>query len=319
MLPGPPAPTPEKSLLTTNRQGRPCRPRPGRHLPGNWRPPRMPRMTLLTRILVPAAALVLATAPTAPGQQEANRRDLVIRPNPKAEWDAHLRDVEKVLRSAAGELWRYFPERRLAPILVEPRGGPIVLYDRGPKGEYRVRLDTGSTYWCQYAFQFAHEFCHILCGYTQDEPSNKWFEESVCELASLFVLHRMAETWKTDPPYPHWKDFAKHLKDYADKRIAQTRFPPKGSLAAWYRENEAALRANSTDRKKNRVVAGILLPMFEQQPEHWEAVTWLNAAPSKKPRTFQQYLTAWHDHCPAKHQAFVREIASKFDIRLRAD
>ena len=266
-----------------------------------------------------AVALALPTMAAARGQDKADGRELLIRPNPKAEWDVEVCDVEKVLQSAAGELWRYFPERRLAPISVEPKGGPIILYGRGPKGEYRVRLDTGSTYWCQYAFQFAHEFCHILCGYVEDEKSNKWFEESLCELASLFVLRRMAETWKTDPPYPHWKDFAKHLKQYADKRIADTAFPPGKSLATWYRENEAALRKRSTDRKKNRVVAGILLPMFEERPEHWEAVTWLNAVRSKKPRTFEQYLTDWHNHCPAGHKAFVRQIASKFDIGLQAD
>ena len=37
----------------------------------------------------------------------------------------------------------YFPKRSLKPILVEPLGGPITLFDRGRNGEYRVRLDTG--------------------------------------------------------------------------------------------------------------------------------------------------------------------------------
>ncbi|HUU90982.1 MAG TPA: hypothetical protein VM238_07215 [Phycisphaerae bacterium] len=275
-------------------------------------------MTLLPQTLL-AVALALPTMAAARAQDKADGRELLIRPNPKAEWDSSIRDVEKVLRSAASELWKHFPERRLAPILVEPKGGPIVLYKRGPNGEYRVRLDTGSTYWAQYAFQFAHEFCHILCGYTEGEQSNKWFEESLCEMASLFVLHRMADTWKTDPPYPHWKDFAKHLREYADKRIADTALPPGQSLATWYRENEDALRKSPTDRKKNRVVAGILLPMFEERPEHWEAVTWLNTIRSKKPRSFKQYLTDWHDQCPARHKAFVRQIASKFDIGLQAD
>jgi hypothetical protein len=276
-------------------------------------------MRPLPRTLVLMAALVLTGTSTAHGQDKPHGHELAIRPNPKAEWNVGIRDVEKVLRSAADQLWRHFPERRLKPILVEPKGGPIILYRRGPKGEYHVRLDTGSTYWCQYAFQFAHEFCHILCKYTEDEQSNKWFEESVCETASLFALHRMAETWKTDPPYPHWKGYAKHLKEYADKRIAETQSPPDGSLAAWYRRNEAVLRKNSCDRNKNRVVAGILLPIFEKQPEHWEAVTWLNAASSRKPRSFKQYLTDWHTRCPPKHKPFVQKIAATFDIRLQAD
>jgi hypothetical protein len=130
--------------------------------------------------------------PGAPGE-----RRLVIRPDADGDWDgASLADVTKVLTSAAETLWEQVPERRLAPIHVEPKGGPIVLYQRGPGGAYRVRLDTGSTYWCQYAFQFAHEFCHILCRYEETEKANKWFEESVCEAASLFALRRMAEVWK---------------------------------------------------------------------------------------------------------------------------
>ncbi len=279
----------------------------------------MLRMIHTRRRLLPAAAILLATTTTVHGLEKAPGRELVIRPNPKAKWDAGMRDVEKVLRSAASELWKHFPERRLTPILVEPKGGPIVLYRRGPKGEYRVRLNTGSTYWSQYAFQFAHEFCHILCGYTEDEQSNKWFEESLCETASLFALHRMAETWKTDPPYPHWKDYAPHLRAYADDRLKDVKLPAGRTPAEWYQVNKAALRKNSCDRNKNRVVAGVLLPMLEGRPEHWEAVTWLNAAASKQPRSFQQYLTDWHNQCPAKHKPFVRRIAAKFGIPLPAE
>ncbi|MCY3017625.1 MAG: hypothetical protein NTW87_01155, partial [Planctomycetota bacterium] len=90
--------------------------------------------------------------------------ELDIRPKKGAPWGAGLEDVDKVLHAAAGELWKYVPGRQLPPILVEPKGGPITLFDRGPNGEFRVRLDTGDAYWAQYTYQFAHEFCHILCG-----------------------------------------------------------------------------------------------------------------------------------------------------------
>ena len=84
--------------------------------------------------------------------------------------------------------------RTLEPILVEPKGGPITLFRRGPKGEYLVRLNTGDRHWAQHAYQFAHEFTHILANYDEHERRNKWFEESICEMASLFVLRRMSET-----------------------------------------------------------------------------------------------------------------------------
>ena len=97
-------------------------------------------------------------------------------------WGDVRRDtVEKVLQSTAAELWKYFPDRKLPPIIVQPRGGPITLFQRGPGGEIFIRLNTGQTYWSQYAYQFAHELCHVLCKYDRDKTGNKWFEESICE------------------------------------------------------------------------------------------------------------------------------------------
>ena len=244
-------------------------------------------------------------------------RRLVIRPNPEADWGgADIEDVRKVLASAAQTLWAHVPDRRLAPIEVEPKGGPIVLFGRGPGGAYRVRLDTGGTYWAQYAFQFAHEFCHILCRYEPSEQANKWFEESVCETASLFALRRMAETWKTDPPYPNWRSFAPHLASYAEDRLKAARLPAGTTLAQWYAGHAGHLRANACDRSKNLVVAGALLPLFEESPARWQAVQYLNAGARPQPRPLPLYLADWHRHCPAAHRPFVRRVAALFGVGL---
>jgi hypothetical protein len=256
----------------------------------------------------PAAAPVPAAA--------AHRLD--IRPDPAAKWEAELENVQKVLESAAGALWVYFPGRELKPILVEPKGGPIVLFNRGKNGEFRVRLNTGERYWSQYSFQFAHEFCHILCNPVDDDTSNKWFEESLCEMASLFALRRMGETWKTDPPYPNWRGYAPALRKYADDRIEKASLPADQNLAAWYREHEAALRREPTQRELNEVAAVALLPLFEKEPAHWQAVGCLNAAPVPTPRSFATYLWDWHGRVPAEHQPFVRQIAAKFGMALPA-
>ena len=98
-----------------------------------------------------AAALAVAS-PAA----RATDHPLDIRPAADTSWGGEIQNVDKVLHSAAEELWRYFPERALKPILVEPKGGPITLYSRGPNGEYLVRLNTGGRLWAQYSYQFAH-------------------------------------------------------------------------------------------------------------------------------------------------------------------
>ena len=258
-------------------------------------------------------------AAVAPGTGRAARR-LDIRPNPDADWgDAVLPDVKKVLYSAAETLWVHVPDRRLAPILVEPRGGPIVLYRRGPGGAYQVRLNTTNRRWAQYAFQFAHEFCHILCRYTAKEKANKWFEESVCETASLFALRRMAEVWRRRPPYPNWRSYAPHLREYAEDRLRRARLPAGTTLAEWYRAHADYLREHPCDRDKNLVVAGALLPLFEEAPDRWAAVEHLNDAAGPEPRPFVRYLADWRDHLPAgrpDHRAFVKRIADLFGLRL---
>jgi hypothetical protein len=260
--------------------------------------------------------LLAVSAAGAEKPPEGGGAKLTIRPLDEKAWKCGIADVEKVLYSSAGELWRYFPERQLPVIEVRAKGGPIVLYERGPKGEIRVRLDTGENLWAQMAYQFAHEFTHILCCYDEKHRETKWFEESLCELASLFALHRMAETWKTRPPYSNWKSYAPSLAKYADERIAKAKLPEGKTLAQWYAENAEALRKDATDRPRNCIVAGVLLPLFENQPEAWAAVEYLNTEPFPGPYTFAEYLKAWQGHSPEKLRPFVARIGKEFGVEL---
>jgi hypothetical protein len=225
-------------------------------------------------------------------------------------------DVRKVLESAGSVLVRHFPGVELPPLQISPRGGPIVLHDRLSDGTIQIHLDTGDQYWSQYAFQFGHELCHVLCRFDQDPTGNLWFEESLCEMASLFVLRRMSETWASEPPYPNWKDYAPSLATYARERMDQAKLPAGQSLAAWYREHARALAKNATDRDLNLVVATALLAKFESQPQHWAAVHYLNVGRPVAPQPFTDYLGDWHANVPAEHRPFVAEIADEFGIKI---
>jgi hypothetical protein len=263
--------------------------------------------------------LLIAAPVTAAGEEKAaapptEARQLAIRVIGGEEWKCEVRDVEKVLDSAAGELWRYCPERKLPPIEVSPRGGPIVLFGRGKDGQIRVRLNTGERLWAQMAYQFAHEFCHILCEFDDKHAPTKWFEESLCETASLFALRRMAETWQKDPPYPNWRSYAPHLAEYAAERLKKAKPPAGKTFPQWYRDNAEALRANATDRDRNTVVAGALLPLLEADPQAWQSVSYLNKETFPGPYTFQDHLKAWRRLCPEKQKAFVSKVAAAFQI-----
>jgi len=233
------------------------------------------------------------------------------------EWgDASREDIAKVLELTARDFYRHFPQP-IDPIEVSRgKGSPQVLFRRGPNREYLVQLDVEGTYWAQFAFQFAHELCHIQCRYRDVRHPNLWFEESLCETASLFTLRRMSESWKTKPPYPNWKSFGSKLSAYADKRMDDARLPENGSLAEWYNSHEMELRGDGTLRDLNLVVATALLPHFEKSPASWEAVTWLNVSPVDKEQSLVEFLQRWHDRSPPRHQAFVRGLAGELGVPL---
>ena len=175
-----------------------------------------------------------------------------------------------------------------------------------------MKLDTGDSYWSQYAFQFGHELCHVLCRFREGDTGNKWLEESLCETASLFVVRRMAETWKTDPPYRNWKYYAPHLKEYADRRIAGAHAAGGPVAGPVVRRERRGPAQDGEDRPRNTVVAAALLPLFEAEPRHWAAVHHLNDERPETPgRPLEPCLSRWHDHTPAEHQAFVRKIAKE--------
>ena len=180
-----------------------------------------------------------------------------------------------------------------------------------------MKLDTGKTFWSQYSYQVAHEFGHVHCGFRPGPQHNQWFEESVCETASLFCLRAMARTWATKPPYPNWASYAPSLAKYADdviaKRTYKAEFEAKG-LARFYRDHAAEFRAKSTERELNGAIALGLLPYLEEKPGRWAAFRWLNATPRPDDEPFAAYLARWEANTPAEHQATVRGIRKLFGL-----
>ena len=289
----------------------------------------IPIVWLLLVALPPGGAAVIRTVPC--GTQATTRPVATSRPAPggklsirvmRDDWgDANTRDIRGVMESAAGELWKNFPERRLHPIIVQRgRHSPITLYRRGPRGEYLVKVTSKGRHWCQFAYQFAHEFCHILANYSHKTPvANKWFEEAICEMASIYVLRQMAVTWKTLPPYPHWKSYAPAIQEYVDDLQKAEDMLPKGkTLAKWYEENSATLRKAPCMRAKNRIVANSLLSLFEASPEHWAAIGYLNSGKAAS-ESFQDHLANWYRQTPARHRKIVSDIIEMFELKVPRD
>jgi hypothetical protein len=237
-------------------------------------------------------------------------------------FDASEADIRAVLDSAGRELWQIFPDYKIEPLVVtRGRSGPITLFQRNDRGEIVIRLDTEKTFWCQYAYQFAHEFCHVLCGFRDADRGNKWFEEVLCETASLYAMRAMSRAWKTTAPYANWKDYRDSLRDYVDdvtrKRDMVYEIYAKG-LPEFYRTHQSTLEKDPASRELNGAMSLVFLQLFEQRLERWESVRWLNSTPPREGDTFAVYLQNWHDAAPAKHQSFVKKVADLYGVALES-
>jgi len=227
-------------------------------------------------------------------------------------------DVLAVLRSTARQLFPYAERYDWNPINVgRSSDGPIVLFRRGDLGEYLVNLNTRDRYWAQYAFQFAQGIGHILCGFKEGDQSNHWFEEMLCETASLFALRKLSQEWKRTPPHPNWKSYAGSFYEYAQERIDQQPWSKDLSLSDWYAREKDLLVENANDWDQNLMVANRILPFFEKNPAGWAACFALNKKKGKEKRSFETYLRDWYESCDKdEHREFVQEIAKAFGFKF---
>lgn len=243
------------------------------------------------------------------------------------DWGAGRKvDIEKVLESASGEIWRYFPNKRLKPIIVvHDEDTPRTRCKKGPGGEHVVQLTAKDRRWAQFSYQFAHEFFHVLSNYENDcvddlETENEWFEEVLAEVSSLFVLRQMAGSWRSSPPYPNWRDYASSLEKYARDALNEShrQLPNGKTFGVWFRENHQLLRNDPYLRDKNELIANRLLPLFEGSPSSWESISYLNLGSPDASNSFQSCLNNWHRHVPRRHERFVEDVARVFGMRITA-
>jgi hypothetical protein len=257
-----------------------------------------------------------------PPQTQPAGRNLDFEIDPKGFGDAVPADIEAVIRSAADSIWQDCPNTRWEEPgfhVYHSRLAPITLDAHRPDGRIAIGLAAQDEYWAQFAFQFAHEFCHALAGHSNDwrkcwitQPkANHWLEESLCETASLFALRAMGKSWQRDPPYPNWTGFAPKLTKYAADRLAEAAkdLPPERSFVDWLHENEPAMRQDPVIRPKNNIVAMNLLPLLEATPSGWEAVTFYNLVPRDPQKSLAAQISDWKSIAPAEQKPFIAQVA----------
>ena len=190
-----------------------------------------------------------------------------------------------------------------------------------PGDPFVVQLSARHRRWAKYAYQFAHELCHVLSNpeRLRGNPNN-WFVEALCELSSVFTLRQMAEKWRTQPPFPHWASFAASLASYPVRMPVASGQPYLLTdaiklLLASEEDNlrEASCRKEfgeftESDRDKIAVFSHALLPLFEDHPTGWNSVLMV---PETKGR-LREYLSDWYTQVEPADKPFVGRILGIF-------
>jgi len=232
--------------------------------------------------------------------------------------EVETNEIHQVLSSTLSVLQPSCPTLQKYTIVVSTTSGdPKVLYELRDGHAYHIQLTAKNRHWCQYVFQFAHELGHIMCNFNQENHANLWFEESICEVASLYALQRMGNKWDQISDGTNPKEYAQEFEKYRVRRIKESSYPVNFQLAAWWNQNRSILSQNPHLRKQNIWVALTLYDLFDQNPTiAWSACFYLNNSPTHRKTDFEQYLQNWKYACPERTQKeFVEKIISRFQFQ----
>jgi hypothetical protein len=81
-----------------------------------------------------------------------------------------------------------------------------------------------SSHWSQFYFQFGHEITHYV--FRQYKKNKgviiKWFEETVCEAMSLYVMNIIGQYWAANALYSKNSEYNIAIDDYIAKELEKT-------------------------------------------------------------------------------------------------
>ena len=226
-------------------------------------------------------------------------------------------DVKAVALSAGNEVLKNIPGVPLETIILKNKipNAPITLFKRGDNNEYIIGIDIGGNFWSQLAYQFSHEIMHVITNHenTKNDP-NQWFEEAICEAASIQAIKDMAVSWQTNPPYPNFKIYSTSLASYYAGLVTEdSRYlAANDTIAAWYLRERNSLRANPVQREKNEIIGTQIFYFLNAKPERWKATRYLNIGNFSEEPSLEQYLTEWENELPDDLKHVAVTISSWF-------
>ena len=150
------------------------------------------------------------------------------------------------------------------PVLDKEKVSIINPTNTGPtyfKESQIIFLNVDNSNWndTQFIFQLAHELCHY---YIQSDENliMKWFEETICDLSSLFFLNEISKLYANEGDTQNHHRFQHYLANCMTDDDFET-----FSITL-------DIDMERYDRKKQRYLAIQLLPIFERYPLLWKEI-----------------------------------------------
>lgn len=170
---------------------------------------------------------------------------------------------------------------------------------------YTIYLSARENYWSKYIYQFAHEYCHFLIDGPLDGKleTTFWFEESICELASMFFLKKVTERWQSwfpvlapgtplsskDDALLRLRQFAPNNIPYLDNLLKKNA-PIEGPLHEWLDDNIALLSEPVYHRDKYNQIASRMYELFLNYPDLWSIIPCLQRPSAEEYTGFKSFV-----------------------------
>lgn len=200
--------------------------------------------------------------------------------------------------------------------------GPAILYSRLKYGEYDVVVNIldnvpDQSKMLMLAFQFAHEYGHILMNYRRGKQ--KWFEESIAIAISYVVLKELKNVWISSTYKKAAEDIDPYLlsNTYPFSLQDKPDIEDSNAIYQWYLRNRHTLENtpvySEENRERQKVMTLKILQAFELWPDKtWNAIRYINTWPVQEDETLREYLEAWFKYTPRRYQTPVRSIIYPF-------
>lgn len=137
--------------------------------------------------------------------------------------------------------------------------------------QHLIYISAKDDYWCQWVYQFAHEYCHhIIDGSLSGEWSEiLWFEETLCELSSLYNLNRMVEFCKVNGMQSYSSSVNDYLNGLLTENLDKYNICDGGG---WYDQYEDMLKEKGYKRDLYNAIAVLMYPLFMKNPRLWKLI-----------------------------------------------